>query len=534
LQDLTGQTLDRYLLTERLGIGGMAAVFKAYQQTLDRYVAVKILHPLVAADETFLARFRREARAVAALRHPHIVQVYDFGNDGDRYYMAMEYVEGLTLKQRLEALRQAGECMPVGEAVRIAIQVADALAYAHEQGMVHRDVKPGNILVEKKGRVVLSDFGIVHMMEGTRYTLTSILGTPDYMSPEQGMGQPVDGRSDIYSLGAVLYEMLTGRVPFTADTLLAVIFKHVQEPLPPLRAINPDVPEAVEQVVVKAMAKKPGERFATANDMAEALQAALATSKAGEPLPRPDSRAAITPVLDMEQARARAPQHRLGRLSRANSFIAGSLLALLGVGVTMLIVSLTMKPAAVLPTLTPTAWPISALATIPAAPPPTATYTRLPPTTTPTDTPGPPSASEATPMATRHAKATRPPDTPTPTTSTEAVAPVYKYAAPLLTEPISNTTVAGPLIFLRWQPVAEQLAPDEWYAIRLVYFHQGQAVYQGDRLQATEWRLPQIFYHQADGPELQYIWYVFVERQNPDGSTEQLSPESEHITFRWE
>jgi len=274
--DMIGKTLGQYTIVEKLGQGGMAEVFKAYQPALDRYVAIKILHSMVAMDEQFLARFQHEARAVAKLRHGHIVQVYDFGSEDNTYYMVMEFIDGQTLKARLRDLKEAGQTMSLDETQRIIRAVAEALEYAHKRGMVHRDVKPANILLTSEGEAVLSDFGIARMVEGTRFTMTGVVGTPDYMSPEQGQGLEIDHRSDIYSLGVVLYEMLTGQTPFTADTPLAVIFKHVQDPLPLPRAINPDIPEAVELVILKALAKRPEDRFQSTMQMAKALTDACA------------------------------------------------------------------------------------------------------------------------------------------------------------------------------------------------------------------------------------------------------------------
>jgi len=274
--DMIGRTLGQYTIVEKLGQGGMAEVFKAYQPALDRYVAIKILHSMVAMDEQFLARFQHEARAVAKLRHGNIVQVYDFGSEDNVYYMVMEFIDGQTLKARLRELKDAGQTMSLDETRRIIQAVASALDYAHKRGMVHRDVKPANILLTSEGEAVLSDFGIARMVEGTRFTMTGVVGTPDYMSPEQGQGLEIDHRSDIYSLGVVLYEMLTGQTPFTADTPLAVIFKHVQDPLPLPRAINPDIPEAVERVILKALAKRPEDRFQSTEQMAKALADACA------------------------------------------------------------------------------------------------------------------------------------------------------------------------------------------------------------------------------------------------------------------
>jgi serine/threonine-protein kinase len=269
-----GKTIGQYQIVEHLGRGGMAEVYKAYQPALDRHVAVKILHPFVATDETFLARFEREARAVAALRHAHIVRVFDFGREDDTYYMVMEFVDGQTLKQRLNELRAAGQVMSRAEATKLIVQTARGLHHAHRRGLIHRDIKPANILLTSQGDAVLSDFGIAHMVEATRYTMTGVIGTPDYMSPEQGQGMEVDLRSDLYSLGIVLYECLTGRTPFSADTPVAVIFKHVQDPLPMPRSINPSITEPVERAVIKALTKKPDDRFASAEEMADALEAA--------------------------------------------------------------------------------------------------------------------------------------------------------------------------------------------------------------------------------------------------------------------
>lgn len=274
--DMIGKTLGQYRIVEKLGQGGMAEVFKAYQPALDRYVAIKVLHPMVATDTQFLARFQHEARAVAKLRHGHIVQVYDFGSEGNTYYMVMEFIDGQTLKARLRDLKEAGQTMSLEEAQGIIQAVAEALEYAHKRGMVHRDVKPANILLTSEGEAVLSDFGIARMVEGTRFTMTGVVGTPDYMSPEQGQGLEIDHRSDIYSLGVVLYEMLTGQTPFKADTPLAVIFKHVQDPLPLPRSINPDIPEPVERVILKALAKRPEDRFQSTMEMAKALSDACA------------------------------------------------------------------------------------------------------------------------------------------------------------------------------------------------------------------------------------------------------------------
>ena len=312
MADLSGQTLGNYRILERIGRGGMASVYKAYQPSLERHVAVKVIHEQLAADdEQFSKRFQREAKAVASLRHPNIIQVFDFGTVGDVSYMVMEYVEGTTLKAKLHGSSERGETMPLEEANRIFQSVASALEYAHRQGMVHRDIKPANVMLTPKGEVILTDFGIARIVGGTRYTATgAVVGTPAYLSPEQGQGERGDERSDIYALGVVLYEMVTGQVPFDADTPLAVIFKHISDPLPPPRQLNPDVPEAVEQVILKALAKNPDDRYYRVADMARALKDAMAS----KPAPEPETRAP-EPAVAEETAPPAASPSPLSELS---------------------------------------------------------------------------------------------------------------------------------------------------------------------------------------------------------------------------
>src|SRR3990172_1076957 len=252
----------------------MAVVYKAYQPSLDRYVALKVLPAHLTDEPGFAERFRREARAVAKLEHPHILAVHDYGQEGDLTYIAMRYVEGGTLKDLL------GEPLELPLVVDLIGQIAEALDYAHEHGVIHRDVKPSNVLLDRGNWTLLTDFGVARMVEATQQlTGTGVgVGTPAYMSPEQGQGKKVDRRSDVYSLGVVLYEMLTGRVPFEAETPLAVVWKHANEPLPLPRSIKPEIPEAVERVVLKALAKERGQRFETAMDMGAAIARAEVVS----------------------------------------------------------------------------------------------------------------------------------------------------------------------------------------------------------------------------------------------------------------
>ena len=262
----------RYKVEQILGRGGMAEVYKAYQETLDRHVAVKLIHTFLADDADFLARFQREARAVAGLRHPNIIQVYDFDTEGDTTYMVMEFIDGPTLKDIIEELHAKNETMPLNEAIEVIKSVGMALDYAHRKGMIHRDVKPANVMRDSTGRTVLTDFGIVKLMTGPQYTATgSLVGTPAYMAPEQGLGQPGDARTDIYSLGVMLYQLVTGRLPYESDTPMAVVFKHINDPLPLPSTINLELPPGIEKVILKALAKDPNERYQTAREMVDHL-----------------------------------------------------------------------------------------------------------------------------------------------------------------------------------------------------------------------------------------------------------------------
>jgi serine/threonine protein kinase len=229
---LINKTLGKYRIVEHVGSGGMAEVYKAYQPSLDRYVAIKVLHSFLADEEDFLARFQREAKIVATLRHPNIVQVYDFDAEDNVYYMVMEFIDGPSLKARLQEMAQEDQRLPSEEAIRIVAAIADALDYAHQRGMVHRDIKPANIMFAQDEQVILTDFGIAKIMNVTGLTVSgAMIGTPAYMAPEQGMGQTGDERADIYSLGVVLYQLVTSHLPFEANTPLGVVFKHINDPL---------------------------------------------------------------------------------------------------------------------------------------------------------------------------------------------------------------------------------------------------------------------------------------------------------------
>ncbi len=272
---LEGQTLGKYRVLEPLGSGGMARVYRGYHPQLDRFVAIKVLRSDLVDDEAFLGRFRREAQAVAGLRHPNIIQVYDFDAQDDIYYMVMELLDGDTLHARLNEYRVRREPMPYGDMVRILLDVLDGLAYAHQEGMVHRDIKPANVLLTRRGQAVVADFGIAQIVGGTRHTVSgALLGTLNYMAPEQGLKGVSDARSDLYSLSVVFYEMLTRQPPYDADTPLAILMKHVNDPLPLPRDIEPSIPEAFERIVLKGLSKQPEDRYQKAAEMAQALQQA--------------------------------------------------------------------------------------------------------------------------------------------------------------------------------------------------------------------------------------------------------------------
>jgi serine/threonine protein kinase len=260
----------RYRLVRLIDRGGMAEVWEGKDEILDRPVAIKVLHPRLAGDDQFQKRFRLEAVAAARLAHPNVVSTFDTGLDGGVAYIVMELVTGRTLR---DALREEGP-LPVAKAVAIAAAVADALHYAHEAGIVHRDVKPGNILMGQDGRVKVADFGIAKAATDRDLTQSgALLGTAKYLAPEQMSGQPQDRRSDVYGLGVVLYEMLSGRPPFTGDTDMAVAFQHAHAEPPKLRELRPEISRRLDSVVLKAMAKAPEQRFATAGAFRSALLA---------------------------------------------------------------------------------------------------------------------------------------------------------------------------------------------------------------------------------------------------------------------
>ncbi|MGD8604993.1 MAG: protein kinase [Anaerolineales bacterium] len=268
-----GENVGPYRIIEQLGQGGMASVFKAYHAALDRYVALKVLHPAFLEDPQFLARFQREARVVAKLEHPNIVPVYDFAEHSGQPYLVMKFIEGITLKARL-----AQGPLTKKEATDIIQSVGAALSYAHQRGVLHRDIKPSNVLIDPEGSVYLADFGLARMAEAGASTLSGdvMLGTPHYISPEQAKGvQQLNECTDIYSLGVVLYELVVGRVPFNADTPFSIIHDHIYSPLPLPSEVNPAVPASIQRVLLKALAKDPQDRYQSVRDLTSSFVAAL-------------------------------------------------------------------------------------------------------------------------------------------------------------------------------------------------------------------------------------------------------------------
>ena len=269
-----GYTLGgRYQIEELLGQGGMSTVYKATDPNLRRTVAVKLIHSHLSNNPEFVRRFEEEAASVAQLRHPNIIHVYDFNHDEDTYYMILEYVAGDTLQHHLKTLRDEGRQMPLEDVIRIGADLANAVDYAHQRGMIHRDIKPANVMLDPQGQAILMDFGIAKMIGGETHTATgAVVGTALYMSPEQVLGNRPTAQSDIYALGVTLFEMVSGRPPFEGDSAMSVMMAHVNQPVPDLNEIAPGTPAALKQIIEKALAKDPADRYATAGEIAVALR----------------------------------------------------------------------------------------------------------------------------------------------------------------------------------------------------------------------------------------------------------------------
>jgi serine/threonine protein kinase len=315
MAEMIGRTIDHYRLEAMLGDGGMGTVYRAYDLKLERHVALKIMHPHFARRPEFRARLRQEAKTLASLDHPSIVRVLDYGENDSMAYIAMEFVSGGSLRAHLQRLQERRQYLPLEQSLQVGYQIADALSYAHNQGLIHRDVKPSNIILkrlsqpeepgEQPFRAVLTDFGLVKLLQGDSLTQSGVtLGTPAYMSPEQCEGQDLDGRSDIYSLGIVLYELLTNRLPFQFNSLAEAIAAHMRGEMPdPVRQLRPEVPSVVDAIVTRSLAKNPADRFATAEAMSTALRSAVYSLS--------DSPTRVLPDIDREamlgQEAAEAP-----------------------------------------------------------------------------------------------------------------------------------------------------------------------------------------------------------------------------------
>ncbi len=440
-----GRTIGgRYKIEALLGQGGMSAVYRGSDPNLRRTVAVKLIHAHLSSDPEFARRFEQEAAAVAQLRHSNIIQVYDFNRDGDLLYMVLEYLPGETLQAKLKALHAAGQKLPVAEVVRIMAPVVEAVAYAHQRGMIHRDLKPANVMLNPDGQPILMDFGVAKMRGGQQHTATgAIIGTVTYMSPEQARGDALDERADLYSLGVMLFEMAAGRPPFEGDSAMTVMLKHLNEPPPDLHDLNQAVPEALVAVIQKALAKTPADRFQSAAEMAAALRAVA-------PLAPTLVQAPVTGPTQVSAPQARAPSIPVAPPVSTGATLAGqtdatvpiptsvrapgkrsSLPILIFGGVGAIVLCAVLAVAVILPRLgggqtRPTATAAGATATGIVAPeasltaPPTdvpATDTEAPPL--PTETPAPPTDTPP-PAAT-------PTDTPVPVPEGMILAPAGTF-----------------------------------------------------------------------------------------------------------
>jgi serine/threonine-protein kinase len=325
----------RFRLDEKIGSGGMSTVYRAFDETLERWVAIKLMHRSLSDDPLQHERFRREARAVARLSHPHVVTVIDAGDDDGHPYIVLEYVEGETLKDRVK--RTNG--LPVVEAVAYAIEIARALAAAHAQRLVHRDVKPQNVLIDLEGRAKVTDFGIARALDDGSLTATGrVLGTTDYVAPEQALGEDVNEQSDIYSLGVCLYEMLSGDIPFKADSQVGVAMKHVREPMPDVQRARPEVSAALAAVVERATAKERRNRYASVDDMIWDLEQALAIEAARQGEATGEATTVLRALPD--ETGDLAP----GRLRRPGRYVALAVLAVAGIAAGILLLATNAGP----------------------------------------------------------------------------------------------------------------------------------------------------------------------------------------------
>jgi hypothetical protein len=370
---LVGKTLDSYRLVEQIGQGGMATVYRAIDSRTQQEVAVKVLSPTISSDKRFVRRFRREAGLLFRLRHPNIVPVTDYGEADGFVYLVMPLVQGETLHDRMIQKK-----VTLQELSKWVGQIADGLQFAHDQGVIHRDIKPANVMISRTGNALLTDFGLARLVEGsTSLTGSMLMGTPAYVSPEQGKGQKLDARSDQYALGVILYQIAAGRLPFEAETPMGTVLLHIQEPVPPIRIFNKEVSPALERVLAKALAKDPEDRFPSVAALNTAYQAALTGgAEAGR-----QATQVITGARREAPSRVMAPR-------RVGSRFGWAIIAALLVGV------LALAAAVAWPALRGTTTPASPATE--ASPPVTAPVVAVAPSPSPVPTPIPTSVVSPT------------------------------------------------------------------------------------------------------------------------------------------
>jgi serine/threonine protein kinase len=449
MDTLIGQHLGQYEIISKIGTGGMATVYRARQTSIDRDVAIKVLRADLIEDVDFAERFQREARTIASLSHLHILKVFDYGHQGGLAYLVMELLEGGSLSR----LIHQGGPLPIARANRLLDQIAQALDYAHQRGIIHRDLKPDNVLLDKSGNAFLTDFGIAKLLnETTSLTRTgTMMGTPAYMAPELWSGQPADARADIYALGVILYEMLTGKSPFLGDTPFRIMHMHIYEPVAPVRNFNADLPEGTDSVLGKALAKDREARYASAGQLAEAFRVMVETqgpsgrpagsATASAPAMPPNLPESRTPArATMPGAAMKAPTLPDARAPRRRS-------GLLAFGIVGLLILLGVSGLVILPRLTGsgleqtpgpsseqlTATQQAALALLPSM---TLTFTPLPPSATASPPPSDTATNTTMPTATATLTLTLTP-TPSPTlTLTNTFTPT---SSPTITATFTST-----------------------------------------------------------------------------------------------